>query len=99
MTSLLLALKLLCVSELGVTIHINALAIDQETYQVKLHNAHLEPMNVDRQEIGFDQHGEMIKIETSYLWEALTVEKKEGKWSGLYMYDLGYYPLECSILN
>lgn len=99
MIALALTLKLLCTSELGVTIHVNAQAIDTETYMVQLQNKYMEDMNVDQKKITFNEQGDMTKIETSYLWEALTIEKGPEGWGGLYMYDLGYYPLRCSIQN
>lgn len=92
-----LTLKLLCTSQMGVTIHVNAQAIDTETYNVTLKNGYLEDMQVDRKEITFNEQGDMTKIETSYLWEALTIEKGPEGWGGIYMYDLGYYPLTCLV--
>lgn len=97
MIALALTLKLLCVSELGVTIHVDAQAIDTETYIVRLQNKYMEDMNVDQKKITFNEVGDMTKIETSYLWEALSIERGPEGWGGVYMYDLGYYPVNCSI--
>ena len=95
-TTLAMALQLLCVSEMGVTIHVDAEAIDTETYQVRLRNGYMDEMHVDQQTIKFSPTGDMIKIQTSYLWESLTIERGPEGWGGVYWYDLGYYPLHCT---
>lgn len=96
MMPLALALQLLCSSEMGVTIHVDAEAIDTETYQVRLRNSHMDEMKVHRQEIKFAPTGDMIAIQTSYLWESLTLERGPEGWGGVYWYDLAYYPLRCT---
>lgn len=97
MIALALTLKLLCVSQMGTTIHVDAMAQDKDHYEVRLYNSYMDEMNVDQKEITFDEAGNMTKIETSYLWENLTIERGPEGWGGLYVYDMAFYPLTCTI--
>lgn len=99
MIALPLVLQLLCVSEMGQTIHVTAESVDTETYRVSLQDSELQPMNVKNQKVTFNEVGDIVKIETSYLWESLSIERGEKSWEGFYWYDLALYPVKCSITN
>lgn len=89
-------LTLLCTSHYGVKIPVEVIVRTKEDYEIKLGNFNSANWHVDREEVSFDDKGEVVKIEKTAFFENFTITKAEGVWSGLYVYDLGYYPLKCS---
>ncbi len=92
-------LTLLCTSHYGVKIPVEVIVRTKEDYEIKLGNFNSANWNVDREEVSFNQKGEVSKIEKAAFFESFSITKsEEGEWTGLYMYDLGYYPLSCHVI-
>lgn len=96
MNALALTLQLLCTNpDFGTTIYVNAQVEGQAAYSVTLMNRHHEVMEMFRSEIRFDEVGSIREIEAHHWFENFEVSKSAEGWTGLYQYDLAYYPLTC----
>ena len=88
-------LTLLCTSQFGIEIPVEVIVRTKEDYEIKLGNFNAANWHVDREEVSFNDKGEVVKIEKAAFFENFSITKTDGVWSGLYAYDLGYYPLNC----
>lgn len=88
-------LKLTCSSQHLRDISVHVSIRSKEEYFVKLSNFNSANWHVDREEVTFSESGEIVSIEKTAFMEQFSIHKKDGIWTGLYAYDLGYYPLTC----
>lgn len=96
MNALILALNLICTNpDYGMTISVEAKVESPTEYSVTLKDSRNDVMEMFRSEIHFDEVGSIREIEAHHWVENFNIEKSAAGWTGLYQYDLGYYPLTC----
>lgn len=88
-------LSLTCSSQYLRDISVHVSVTSRDKYYVKLSNFNSANWHVDREKVTFSDSGEIVSIEKAAFMEQFAIQKKDGIWTGLYAYDLGYYPLTC----
>lgn len=88
-------IKLFCSSQYGMDIPVRIIIRAKNDYEVRLENFNRANWHVDREEVLFSDSGEVISVEKVAFMEQFSIQKKDGEWTGLYVYDLGFYPLSC----
>lgn len=98
MNSALIALSLVtqfhCISLDGLRIFAEVEFINQENFNIKLHNDYME-MPVHQKRIGIDKLGELNEVEASAWWELFHIKRIEGRWQGEYWNDNARSELSC----